>query len=124
MASKTTHVAIGAVIGAGIYILLTEKENRTPEALVGAVIAGATIACIPDILEPAFHPNHREFFHSFLVLGGIHFIHDKIKQSDKVSFPGKMATSIFSGSYASHLLLDAFTPKSLPLFGFKLIKLL
>ena len=78
----------------------------------GAV--GAAAATLPDMLEPAYHPHHRKFFHSFtagsLALYGAYRAFDS-----EPSSLGK-ATALSAGAgYAAHLLSDSETAFGIPL---------
>jgi|SRR3972149_955867 len=117
MANKTTHMAIGAIAGLGAYALIKSLtgEKWTLGGALASVAGGAIVACVPDVLEPALHPNHRGVFHSIVLSGGIAYLNKKIHGSLNVSPELKQACAVVSASYASHLLLDAITPKSLPL---------
>ncbi|TET22720.1 MAG: metal-dependent hydrolase [Candidatus Stahlbacteria bacterium] len=101
------HIIIGAVAGCGIYILdrlNKEKEIKFSKLLLCGA-AGATIALLPDILEPATNPRHRQLFHSLVSLGfTLSGIFVSKKPLTKASFAG----------YTSHLLADLTTPMGLP----------
>jgi membrane-bound metal-dependent hydrolase YbcI (DUF457 family) len=79
-------------------------------------LAGGAAASLPDLLEPAFSPNHRGFFHSLtaaaLVAYGISGRH-----TQRLGVLGKMVLWVLGLGYLSHLAADATTPKSLPIFG-------
>lgn len=76
--------------------LLAYREDVVGDAQAGKLtfkpIVGAGLAVLltnlPDQMEPATHPNHRQFFHS-----------------------------VACAAYGVHLALDATTRKSLPFFG-------
>jgi inner membrane protein len=75
MPNHNEHLVWGAVAGAG-YCLVSSlvvrgREISLPE-LIGAALSGALTSKLPDILEPATHPNHRSTFHSkgFLAMTG------------------------------------------------------
>ena len=88
----------------------------------GTVIAmGAATACLPslpDILEPAHHPNHRRFFHSItfaLVIGcGLRHVY-KWETNDAWERFARGVLLVGGAAYLAHLARDAFTTKSLPL---------
>jgi len=69
----------------------------------------------PDLLEPASDPNHRQFFHSVamlavLAVGGIKLLSDpSLGEEEEL---GLLAASV---GYASHILMDGLSPKSVPL---------
>lgn len=75
---------------------------------------GAVIGALPDILEPATNPNHRDFFHS-VVFGGAVLYGAFGKHSQKWHPNDRFAAASIALSYLSHLYLDSGTPKGLPL---------
>lgn len=119
------------------------EGNRILEGFGGGV-GGAVGGMLPDLLEPALTPNHRGLAHSVLVGAGIVSAqldqwsewcrqkadHYRALQDSTQSDPAKrflwclvkmllrIAAGFLAGvqaGYASHLALDALTPKSLPL---------
>ena len=77
--------------------------------------AGLLVSRLPDILEPAFCPHHRSFFHS--IGFGTALIYGLNKLDEKAVPDNSTRHMIKTGgcAYLSHLLLDATTPYSLPL---------
>ncbi|WP_082128424.1 metal-dependent hydrolase [Kosmotoga pacifica] len=67
---------------------------------------------LPDLLEPARNPNHRSFFHSWLVLSILLVIAFKISKKEHIKAVSLLS---FITGYKSHLLADMTTPKGLPL---------
>src|SRR5258708_34325915 len=51
---------------------MIENQNGQPTAkpLVGAAIA-ACATNLPDVIEPAIHPHHRQFFHGVVFAAGV-----------------------------------------------------
>ncbi len=84
-------------------------------ALIGAC-GGFVGSMIPDVLEPAIHPNHRGLAHSVAAGGGVGF--QTVQwwlnhgQSTDAKFLFLEACAV---GYLSHLLLDGRTPKGLPI---------
>ena len=77
--NKQQH-AIGAavVVGLGSLFLSSKSDKSTGQRVMEAGISSelaAVLGSVPDLLEPATHPNHRQFFHSVLfgltVAGGL-----------------------------------------------------
>jgi membrane-bound metal-dependent hydrolase YbcI (DUF457 family) len=130
MPNFTKHLTAGAAVGGGVNLLwqiLKIYDSPTPprdfwEALslidFGKVAAyaavGAAVASIPDMLEPASHPNHRALFHS-LTVGGAVTYGAFGKHSKAWSEEDRHVAHVAALSYLSHLFLDAHTPKGLPL---------
>lgn len=114
MASGKTHAVTGGAVGLGIYGVYKwqKREDWTLLGAAGAVAVGMIIALLPDIIESAVrNPNHRQFFHSATVLATTCLAYNKIGRNELE----KNALNIGLGGYISHLVLDAFTPRSLPI---------
>lgn len=107
--------------GIAVYAVSAYAENQKGKNTHKPIVHGALAsACgtLPDILEPASHPNHRQFFHSLAFAGLIGSSMYKIwNWETKDEFDGLLKTVglIAGGSYLIHLLMDSTTPKSLPL---------
>jgi len=71
MANSREHLLWGAAAGAGVYILSAwiTGEKISFSELLGSALSGVLTAKVPDILEPATHPNHRAVFHSVCFAG-------------------------------------------------------
>jgi membrane-bound metal-dependent hydrolase YbcI (DUF457 family) len=79
--------------------------------------AGAAVACLPDILEPATHPNHRAFLHG-LALNGAMVVGLRRVWCNPALRPDQKILGVALGvAYLSHPILDALTPQGLPLLG-------
>lgn len=114
MAAGTTHSLIGGAVGLGIYgyYKWQKKEDWTLLGAAGAVVLGMITASLPDIIESAVrNPNHRQFFHSATVLTAAFLAYNKIGRNEFE----KNLVKTGLGGYISHLVLDACTPRSLPL---------
>ena len=64
MANGTTHYAVGAMTGIAMAINGQHKDEPVDPLL--AIASSTVFAKLPDIIEPAIHPHHRQFFHSHL----------------------------------------------------------
>lgn len=111
----TAALATGAVL----HSHEVERGESTAWPLAGGALA-AVLTKLPDVLEPAVHPHHRQFFHSVacaaLVATGWNALYQWQPQTDEGRFMRKVAM-IAAGAYLCHLALDALTPRSLPLVG-------
>lgn len=71
MANSREHIVWGAVAGAGACLTITwlSEQKLSLAELLGAILSGVLLAKLPDVLEPAIHPNHRSSFHSVAFAG-------------------------------------------------------
>jgi inner membrane protein len=120
MAKGAIHQLAGAA--AGIGICLKNNEDRPDEQcdLMLAGLLGGALGKLPDRLEPAIHPNHRQFFHSVAVFiactYGVKKLFDWEPDTQEMVWLRRLLL-VGGAAYLSHLLLDGMTPKSLPLIG-------
>jgi inner membrane protein len=109
--------------GFAVGLHLAGREQRagktTLEPLVGG-FAASLLTKLPDLLEPATTPNHRQFFHGIAfasLLGlGLYKLHQWQAEGASDKF-WKALGMLALSSYLIHLALDATTAKSLPFFG-------
>jgi membrane-bound metal-dependent hydrolase YbcI (DUF457 family) len=116
MASAKQHALIGAgigVVGWFVYCKLVERPLDLGQFLWAAAI-GAVGGLLPDLLEPASHPNHRQFFHSYFAGALLIHANGHISRNTQIPAAARRALHLASGGFLSHLLADAQTPKSLP----------
>ncbi len=69
-----THRLAGTVAGGAAAYLMSDKADATWQRVVegvGGAIAGNIGARVPDWLEPAIHPNHRNVCHSVTTIGSM-----------------------------------------------------
>lgn len=118
MANAAAH-RLGAAVCVGGIALAAENKQEEPTAK--PLIAGG-LACLagtlPDILEPACHPNHRQFFHSLAFAGMVgHGVYKawQWKPESKTQEWLRIACMAVGGAYLVHLAMDATTPKRLPI---------
>lgn len=120
MSNGPTHqLTAAALVGVVCIHAERDKQNMSARPVVGAVLA-AKFTKLPDILEPAIHPNHRQFFHSVAfasLLGVAGYKIYKWNPDNPFDEAIRFALMVAVGAYGIHLLLDASTPKSLPLIG-------
>ncbi len=105
-----------ALAGATAYVETRDGKVTGKTLLAG--VGGYALGTLPDLIEPALHPNHRQFFHSFTALGlaayGMKKLYDWEPETGKGKF-WRGVGFIVSGAYGVHLAMDAFTKRSLPL---------
>ena len=133
MPNGNVHNTAGAILGPIAYIFIKDKPTTNEDYDIGELLLSTCIstctARIPDILEPAINPNHRDFFHSIVFGGLLGYAGYKIWEDlqerrrkrkllniDKMELIeiGEIFFLILIGSVLLHLILDAFTPKGLP----------
>jgi inner membrane protein len=119
MACAIEHAQFKLIAVTCACAIVRDSEGLPADATPIAV--GAAAACLPslpDVLEPALHPNHRKFFHSvavFACLGyGLHRLY-KWEAEDDWQRLLRVAGLVAGAAYLAHLTRDAFTAKSLPL---------
>ena len=120
MSNGTTHqIAAAAVVGIGCLAAESGRGRKTEKPLLGAILATG-FTKLPDMLEPATHPNHRQFFHSVTFAGMLGVATHKVycwKPDNPADETVRFFLLVCASAYFIHLLLDAGTPKSLPLIG-------
>ena len=116
MSDSQKHFLLGAGVGGTTYLFICwlTGQQTTWLGLLGCSGLGGALALAPDALEPASTPNRRKFFHSFSVLVGVTYADYRILRSSALTDHGKLCLLAASTGYVSHLLMDAVTPKSLP----------
>ncbi|MGD9493123.1 MAG: hypothetical protein AB7V36_07185 [Bacteroidales bacterium] len=129
MGNFKKHASTGAVVGglSGLIIDTTNQYNRIKcgqqekfewlELIVnimGGTALGTMTGILPDFLEPAKHPNHRKFFHSLTAASAIGI---GLYKASISNLPTEIKTTINVAGlgYISHLIVDARTPKCLPI---------
>ncbi len=117
MSGRAMHIVAGVSAGVAIYGIIksVRKEEWTFEGAAGSGLLGALGGMLPDILEPATNPCHRQFFHSLLFGAVLLFGKEMVFEALKLSDEQKVLFNSLLGGYSSHLVLDALTPKSLPI---------
>ncbi len=146
MPGRRTHGYVGATAG-GAWAGITAPEglgSQLAGVLLGGVAGGAVGGMVPDWLEPASTPNHRDLAHSWLMLVAVsqtkftgwqrHFHATAVAYEALAGDPQvtdgwrfwyqvlawvcRFLAGFLAGlqaGYASHLTLDALTPFGLPL---------
>lgn len=137
MPNRVVHRTTGAAAGLAISLVETQgapREKRTVE-VIAAMAGGVAGAAAPDWIDPPTSPNHRSMGHSIVIAGGglgvaisnVDIWRAALQSRAAASFSeGRtgagysylIASGLLTGfivGYASHLILDAGTPKGLPL---------
>jgi membrane-bound metal-dependent hydrolase YbcI (DUF457 family) len=119
MPNAATHqwgaaLTVGAAVARHQYVTDGKVDFK---ALAAALLAGQ-LGSLPDLLEPALHPNHRGFFHSVTCLALVGYALYRLyrwEPEEPLEKLVKWLALIAGGAFATHLLMDATTSKSLPL---------
>jgi inner membrane protein len=116
MANAKQHALIGAGVGAVGWFLYCKLFDRPVE--VGEVLLAAGVGMIggllPDLLEPAIHPNHRQFFHSYAATALLAHANHHVAKNVQLPADARAGIHLISLGFFSHLAADAHTPKGLP----------
>lgn len=134
MPGARTHFKIGCFVGAGYAFFRTlARQNEEIEcgrrtavdlgevvgmACVGA-LTGGLAAGVPDILEPATSPNHRDLFHSAATLVACLKGAGHAQESELEIVYQDLVTCSLLG-VASHIVADSQTPKGIKLLAGRL----
>lgn len=119
LSSGKTHIEVGALTGLAIALVDNKKHKMIHNPLIAPSL-GALFGKLPDIIEPALHPHHRQFFHSKLVFAATTYglyktYHWEVQTSFEKITRGLLL--IAGCAYLSHLVCDSMTPRGLPLIG-------
>lgn len=115
------HRFLGGVTALSVAVSDRQTAELPLHNLILVYFIGSQAGKLPDLIEPSsIGPHHRQFFHSVLVLGGLFYGLKKVWELQPETELGKLAriaALLVGGGYASHLVADALTPRSLPLVG-------
>lgn len=118
MASGSAH-RLGAALTVGTVALIADDRQAEPSATPLAAAGIAYVSgTLPDILEPAYHPNHRQFCHSLVFAGMVSLgMYKAYKWQPESTLQEwlRLAALAVGGAYLVHLAMDGTTPKGLPI---------
>jgi membrane-bound metal-dependent hydrolase YbcI (DUF457 family) len=112
-------MAAAVVVGSACFYAEGNQQTKTVKPFVGTGLA-AILTNLPDMIEPASHPNHRQFFHSLAFAGLLGLATRKVyqwKTDNPFDEAARFILLVGSAAYFVHLLLDFSTPRSLPIVG-------
>jgi len=115
------HMAIAGVSAFGTVAVLKHQypAARLPDPAFAGIVA-ALASGLPDLLEPATSPHHRQFCHSAafaaLVIAGMKKLYEWQPKTPGDALLRDVLLSIGFG-YLAHLGADATTAMGLPLLG-------
>lgn len=118
MPNATAHRMTAALtIGAASFHAENKREGENTAAPLAHAALAWCMGTLPDVIEPACHPNHRRFFHSFAFAVVIGYGMYKLYQWDAETDGQRLTKTVglvAAGAYLVHLVMDATTAKSLP----------
>lgn len=117
MSSAATHRLVG--VSAGIATAFLDQNPEDERLALGTILVASCLmgSKFPDVLEPAIHTHHRQFFHSLIVLVGVAgaamWLWRWRPQTLELRCLRASLCGFFIG-YGSHLSMDSLTPRSIP----------
>ncbi len=120
MAHRTAHTVTALSLAAVALLLKDVQKGRPSMRPIGGSVLVALCTNIPDMLEPAHHPHHRQFFHSLVFAGivgsGMKEVSGWNPKTESGEFV-KFCLLCAGAGILVHLAMDLVTPRSLPLVG-------
>jgi inner membrane protein len=116
--------AHAAISGASTFAMVSLIKHQNPAARLPhpcfAALVAALASGLPDVLEPATSPHHRQFCHSAafaaLVTSGMKKLYDWVPVTPAEALMRDALLGVGLG-YLAHLFADATTAMGLPLVG-------
>lgn len=134
MPNRTVHIPAGVASGATFASVraINERDEVIYARAIGGLIGGYFGAQMPDIIDPSTNgPNHRSLGHGILpntcAAAYLHRPYENLRRylnvraEEYTLIPSTLMQCLigvldgFIAGYVSHLVLDSFTPKGLPL---------
>ncbi|WP_321391555.1 metal-dependent hydrolase [uncultured Desulfuromusa sp.] len=120
MPNGNTHRLIAVLAVGGASLVEESYEGEVTEMpLVNAAIAVLSTN-LPDMIEPAKNPHHRQFFHSVAFGSLVAVAGVKLYQWQPEENWENVLRKILlvgCGGYLIHLVADSFTTRGLPWLG-------
>lgn len=120
MSNALAHRTGAAVIVGGFLLAHENQEGKSTHAPLSGSLMAAICTNIPDILEPAAHPHHRQFFHSVAFAGlvgyGMYKTYEWSPETDFDKFI-RFCLLMAGTGILLHIAMDSLTPRSIPLLG-------
>jgi len=118
---------VAHALGAGIVVgsLSAHEETKDGRDVTWKTLAAGVLASelgsLPDLIEPATYPGHRQFFHGTVftaVLGfGVYKLYKWEAETDEEKFLRWLGL-VVGGAYLTHLAMDLlFSRSGLPWVG-------
>ena len=116
--------AHAAISGGSAFAIVAIFKHRYPEARLPhpalAAVMAALASGLPDLLEPANSPHHRQFYHSVafasVMTSGMKRLYDSMPTTPGEVLVRDVLLCVGFG-YMAHLCADATTAMGLPLVG-------
>lgn len=135
MPNRTVHIPAGVASGATFASVraINERDEVIYARAIGGLIGGYFGAQLPDIIDPSTNgPNHRSLGHGVLpnacAAAYLQKPYEDLRgylsvraEEYNTPIPSALIQCLigmldgFIAGYVSHLVLDSFTPKGLPL---------
>lgn len=118
--NRNTHLVAGVLAAGVAYACDCFKHDKSFDAgeLFVYGVGGAIGSALPDQIEPAYSPYHRDTAHSVAALGANVLALYQIDELVPDLHPSvRVLAKGLTIGYVSHLALDACTPMGLPLIG-------
>jgi inner membrane protein len=116
---KTHRLVAAATVGAYLAHAKNYKDQENWKPMAGAGFA-AWSTNLPDVLEPAIHPHHRQFLHSWAFAGllgyGLYKVYEW-KPVNEWERTMRFFALVGGSAYLIHLAVDSLSARSLPLIG-------
>lgn len=80
----------------------------------------ALLGSLPDLVEPACNPHHRQFFHSVAFLCGVGYVTYRVyrwQPEQPWQQLMKWLGVVAGGASVVHLMCDVRTPRGVPMLG-------
>lgn len=113
------RVAAAFAVGGALAYDENNKGQASLKPFAAAGIAALTTN-LPDILEPAIHPHHRQVFHSVFAAIAVGYTWNELYEWHPAENGEKALRFILMtgcAAYLVHLVLDSLTSRSIPLVG-------
>lgn len=120
MSNAFAHRTGAALMVGGFLLAHENQEGKHTHAPFSGSVLAALCTNLPDILEPAVHPHHRQFFHSVAfaaLIGGCVYKLYQWETETEMEKILKFCLLVAGSAYLIHLAMDACTRRSLPLLG-------
>lgn len=120
MPNGIAHITIAATVVGGVTAYSDSQAGVQSPRPVAAAALAALLADLPDRLEPAVHPHHRQFFHSFVVGAAVGHAAYQLYQwqpTEEWHKAIRFGLLVACGAYLAHLAADATTARSIPVLG-------